>query len=90
MSVELYHIPYSFRVGQKVRLVADVKEANAWHQDYTPSSSVLVGQVAKIIKESALEGFMCQAGNLAYWFPSCALEGLFDKQGPCIIEVPSV
>ena len=87
-----YHIPTAFRKGNRVKVVAEVKTAHAWHAEWNSTATKMVGQTVLIREVHPLWGYWCepQTTGLYAWLPSPALESLYTKTGPCVIEVPSV
>lgn len=86
-----YHVPGTFKVGMKVRVVAALDAAHAWYNEPSPWTAEAVGQVVKIQSEDFLRGYLCGTLSLkSFYLPSCALENCNRQSGPCVIEVPSV
>ena len=84
-----YHVPLTFKVGQRVKVVKQVTVAHAWHNAWGKSADAYMGKVVVVREEDHLFGFRCEAKGLCYaWFPSCALEDAYKQDGPCVIEVP--
>ena len=87
----LYHVPYMYQTGTRLRVTGVVTEAHAWHTDWTAEATALVGKMVTVMARDELAGYQCNAKGVgSAWFPSCALESAFKAGSTCIIEVPSV
>ena len=86
-----YHVPGTFKVGTKVRVLTAISAAHAWSGEPDDNAVAAVGQVVKIQSEDFLRGYLCGTLSLkSFYLPSCALESCNKQSGPCVIEVPSV
>lgn len=91
-DIELpYHVPLSFKVGERVKVIAETKTAHAWYGEWTvrADSWYRAGTVAKVIQEDKLIGFLCDYKSEGpTWLPSCALAKAAAEV--CVIEVPFI
>jgi hypothetical protein len=85
-----FHIPTAFKVGERVTIAAEVKQAHAWHHEWSETHTRLVGKTGKISSVDQLRGFRVVISNAATLdFPSPALARV-SGQDNCVIDVPGV
>ena len=81
-----YHVPTAFKVGDRVRLVSNVKAAHAWYGEPAP---LTLGVVHKVKQVDAMAGFLLGDKTTSVaWVPSPALE-LVGPDSTVLVEVPA-
>lgn len=83
-----YHVPTAFKVGDRVRLVRQVKAAHAWYNEAEVDLSQLIGQVKQVKQADPMAGFLIGDKSGVAWVPSPALE-LVGPESSTVIEVPA-
>jgi len=92
-EIELpYHVPMSFKTGERVKVIAQTKAAHAWYGEWSSRAEMWfqTNLTLKVLQEDRLVGFLCEGRTLdgIAWLPSCAL--VKASAEACVIEVPFI
>ena len=85
------HNPFQFKVGDQVKVVRDVAEAESWYGNYTAYHKAAVGSILYVRMVDFEFGYMLSAKNSGpadMSWPSCALE-LVPAKKTAEVDVPS-
>lgn len=88
---ELFHVPGKYKVGDRVKVVRDIKQAKAWYYNHNSWHEVLVGEQLYVRQADPFVGYALSRkrnDQMLSYFPSCALE-LVPAVTEANIDVPA-
>lgn len=86
-----FHVPNKYKVGDRVRVVRDVEQANAWYYNHSGWHKEALGKEMYVREADPVKGYCLSLKRndqlITYW-PSCALE-LVPQPEEASIDVPT-